>query len=453
MMFFYNIFRRRNKDVLMHSVYKNIVNQLMGMGDDKDILTDILLQLEKKKIFLDKYDALLYLLYNHPKPHLVNYLLCNEEIKMKRETVNSFPPNVWMDLSSVCDVQCRFCKYVHGFLPKKFVTLEQVKSIEWFKYIRLLNFSAGTGETILNPQFLDIFNFVRDNFPHLHLTFLTNGLALNEKILETIAGRLDALHISMNASNEEDYNKMMQTGNWSVFYKNMKNMKKILKNYNKPLISASFVMMRWNIKNAINYLEFAVEHGASIVLFHHYYTHYINDLHSNNPTILSRKFPRSQSLYYDKELSDKIFEKVEKRAQELGVRIQIPVPFNCKKVFINYGMRSKEKPSQNCSAPWTNMYLLWGFKSKREEITICCGMASDIGVYFDRDEIATEKGLKKIWNSPIICAYRRTVNGEKINPICKMCREVDRFNPDSPYPDQRDFYIFNNLPIPPHFKD
>lgn len=55
-------------------------------------------------------------------------------------------------------------------------------------------------------------------------------------------------------------------------------------------------------------------------------------------------------------------------------------------------------------------------------------------------------------NSDTIRAYRRTVNGKTVNPICKMCREVDRFDPASTYPDQRSFFQFNKLPIPPHFE-
>ena len=35
--------------------------------------------------------------------------------------------------------------------------------------------------------------------------------------LEALEGRLHELHISMNASNEEDYNQIIANGSWSLF--------------------------------------------------------------------------------------------------------------------------------------------------------------------------------------------------------------------------------------------
>jgi hypothetical protein len=98
------------------------------------------------------------------------------------------------------------------------------------------------------------------------------------------------------------------------------------------------------------------------------------------------------------------------------------------------------------------MFMLWGWKSRKEEITMCCGLASDTGIRFEWDEIFTKPGLGRVWNSPAMQAYRRTVNGNRINPICALCRKIDRFSPDAVYPDQRKFFVFNDLPIPPHFE-
>lgn len=88
------------------------------------------------------------------------------------------------------------------------------------------------------------------------------------------------------------------------------------------------------------------------------------------------------------------------------------------------------------------MFMLWGFKSKREEILMCCGLANDLGVYFKWEEMFTKTGFIQTWNSPTMQAYRRTVNGSKVNPICALCRKLDRFAPGSIYPDQRKFFEF-----------
>jgi MoaA/NifB/PqqE/SkfB family radical SAM enzyme len=435
-----------------HPPYAELLAELQALEGDVSRIAGRLADKERQGTLLDRHEALADLQTWHPAPHWVNYLLLMEEYRRGIDLVRSYPCYVWMDISSVCSVECRFCKYTHQHLPKKNVSLEHVQAIEWFPYVRLLNLTAGTAEAITNPQFIPIFDYLRDRFPHLHLSFLTNGRTLNERILRTIAGRLDQLHVSMNASSEEDYNHIIASGNWQQFSRNMRLMGQAFRGQKRPSVTASFVLTRSNIHRVVHHLEFATEHGASTVLFHHYYPHYVSDLHSADQEKLSEKFGYDESLYFHQGLSDHWLGQAEKRARELGVEAIIPPPFAAASQ-ISFGCRSAKAGPSDCVDPWTKLYLLWGFKSKREEVTICCGLASDLGVYFDRDEIATRAGLFKVRNSPTLRAYRRTVNGGRVNPICAMCRTVDRFAPDAVYPDQRSFFTFNDLPVPPHFQE
>lgn len=436
---------------LAHPPYVELAWALQGHGDDRATVEALLLDLERRGQRLDRSGALRALQQTHPHPHWVNYLLCMDEATRGLEEVTSYPPYVWMDISSICSVECRFCKYTHDQLPKRNLTLDEIRRIEWFKYVRVLNLTAGTAEAITNPQFVDIFEYLRDRHPHLHLSFLTNGRTLNEMILNAIAGRLDALHVSMNASSEEDYNRIIARGSWTQFSNNMRKMREILGAAARPTISASFVMLRWNLDRALAHLEFAVAHGASLVLFHHYYPHYVNDIHHERPERLLEKIGFEESLYFEKERADEMFTRVRARGRDLGVEVITP-PLSTESSHVAFGVRSLTPAPTDCFDPWTKMYLLWGFKSRREEITICCGLAADIGVYFDRDEVATSAGLMRVRNSPTLRAYRRTVNGARVNPICEQCRKVDRFAPDAVYPDQRTFFEFNGLPLPPHFQ-
>jgi len=435
---------------LRHPPYVDVCRELQGHGDDPMTIGTILSDLERRGVRGDRYDALRALTAAHPRPHWANYFLCMEEARRGVDLVSSYPPFVWMDVSSICSVECRFCKYTHDQLPKRNVTLDEIQRIEWFKYVRNLNLTAGTAEAITNPQFVDIFDYLRRTHEHLHLSFLTNGRTLNARILDAIVGRLDALHVSMNASNEADYDRIIAKGNWRQFSTNMRHMRDRLKGATRPNVSASFVKLRWNLDRAVQDLEFAADHGASFVMFHHYYPHYVNDIHHDRPERLAEKFGFEDSLYFDRERSDEVFARVRDRAQQLGVEVATPPPFGGRH-HLAFGVRSLTPPPDDCVDPWTKMYFLWGFKSRREEITICCGLAADIGVYFDRAEIATSEGLMKVRNSPTLRAYRRTVNGGRRNPICDQCRKIDRFAPDAVYPDQRTFFEFNDLPVPPHF--
>lgn len=436
-----------------HDVYLQLVDELHGIGgEDRDISAALFWELEQRGVRFDRYEALLHLMDTHPAPHWVNYKLCELEYDSGRDELKSYPPYLWMDISSVCSVECRFCKYTHEQLPVVNLTLDQIKRIEWLKYVKWLNLTAGTAEAITNPQFLPIFDYLRTTFPDMHIQFLTNGRTLNERVLNAIVGRLDKIHISMNASSREDYERIIASGNWNQFSSNMAAMKRIFAGASRPFVAASFVMLRSNVDSTIRNLEFAAEHGASEVYFHHFYGHYINDIHGVNQEVLDDKFKFEDSLYFDKDLSDRVFSRLDTRAKELGITVWAPPLFSDPDARILFGVRSRQPVPDSCRYPWTNMYLLWGFKSHREEVTICCGLASDIGVYFDRESLATREGFFEVRNSPTLRAYRRTVNGSHVNPICSLCRKVDRFAPDAVYPDQRTFFEFAGLPVPPHFR-
>jgi MoaA/NifB/PqqE/SkfB family radical SAM enzyme len=426
---------------------------LVARGEKTADIDPLLHEMEEAGHIVDRYQLLQSLMPVHPRPHQMNYLLGQEEYKRGVAEMTAYPAYVLMDISNICTVECRFCKYVHNHQDKRWLTLEEIKTIEWLRYPLYLNFTAGTAEALSNPQFVPIFDYISSTYPHLIFGLLTNGRTLNEKVLQALEGRLHELHVSMNASSEEDYNQIIANGSWSLFSKHMKLVKAMAKRSNKPWLQASFVKMRWNIDRALKDLEFAAEHGARKVLFHHYYPNYIQDLHGGDSKVLAEKFGPEQSLYLDREKSDAVFSQVMDRAKQLGVDVEVPPPFHAAKVQILWGARTLETPPRDCTYPWTHIFMLWGWKSKREEILMCCGLASDTGVYFNWEEIFTKAGLFKTWNSPTMQAYRRTVNGNKMNPICALCRKADRFNPSGVYVDQRKFFEFTNLPVPPHFKD
>ena len=145
-----------------HAPYVQLLAELKGLDGDVTPAAERFIELERHGTLLSRYDALVDLLDSHSAPHWANYLLVMEEYKGSIDEVRSYPCYVWMDISSICSVECRFCKYTHEHLPRKSVSLEKVQAIEWLKYVRLLNLTAGTAEAITNPQFIDIFDQIND---------------------------------------------------------------------------------------------------------------------------------------------------------------------------------------------------------------------------------------------------------------------------------------------------
>jgi MoaA/NifB/PqqE/SkfB family radical SAM enzyme len=440
---------------LKNSVYRELLQELWQRGDDGVWLADELLRLENDGKLLDRYAALKHLLGAAPNPNHINALLCQWEIDRGMDTLSSFPLEMGLALTNRCNIRCRFCKYREGLLPQDFLTLGDIKRIEWFKYLSGFALNSSTAEPLVNPEFIPIFNYIREGFPHLNLSMFTNAVGLSEAVVHALAGRLDYLHISMNASNEADYNRVIERGSWRRFSSNMKTMARILKRHRRPLINASFVMIRSNIERAVEFVEYAAAHGAYRVALNHYIYGFNESCYgydaSEKPN--PEKLDKTESLYYDKPRSDEFFSRALERGRQLGIEVDIPLPFSSPEKWINFTNRSAVSPPEKCLAPWTFMALRWGDLSLRPEVWICCGSALDTGIYYDRKEAFSADGLLRIRNCPELRAFRRTVNPPTVNPVCANCRSVDRFEPGTDYPpDQRGFYEYNGLPLPEHLR-
>ncbi|MBF0565442.1 MAG: radical SAM protein [Nitrospirae bacterium] len=477
---------------LRHPVYVKLLGELWQKGDDDAWLAGEFRRLEEDGRFLDRYATLTHLLEIHPYPHHVNALLCTWEMENSIETVRSFPINLGMDITNMCNVRCRFCKYTDGLFPADTVTLAYVRRIEWFRYLSGFGFGGGTAESLVNPGFVDIFNYIREGFPHLYINIFTNGVALTPEVLHVLAGRLDHLHVSMNASNEEDYGRVVARGNWKRFSANMKSMAEILRGHSRPVVTSSFVMIRSNVQRAVEFVEFAHAHGASRVTLNHYLSGINERYYGAETATMEEKLKKTDSLYYDRERANEYFAMALERGRELGIEVDVPVPFPSRKAYeapqahkesqispapqesraskahreqelqahreaplswITFANRSVSPPPAVCFAPWSHMFLRWGIRSVRPEVWFCCGSAVDTGIYYDKDEALSASGLLRIRNHPSLRAFRRTVNPPVVNPVCAHCRRVDRFDPDDDFPpDQGAFYDFNCLPMPDHLQ-
>jgi len=96
-------------------------------------------------------------------------------------------------LTNACDMNCPHC-YSRSYVKNK-VSIEECKLIlKAFPNVKEINF--GTGETYLNPDFLDVFRFYQEKGICLALT--TNGNTLNKMTDNEITTYLSDIDISLD---------------------------------------------------------------------------------------------------------------------------------------------------------------------------------------------------------------------------------------------------------------
>ncbi len=354
-------------------------------------------------------------------PHVTNQQLNELDCKLHSEELLSFPTFVGLNMTSTCNARCVFCSYQPSMLKQRdYITLEDIKKMTWLKYVKDFAIWGGIGDSLVNPEFLDCYRYLKNTFGHLRINLSTNGIRMNRELCDEFVGHLSSYNVSLNAARKETWEKLMRSKGFDNIcdtYAYLSRRKREL-GVEKPTLTLSMVLTKDNIEEAVEFAELAHRLGAETAT----YVHYVST------TLLgSRDLAQNESLYFAKEKADEWLEKAEKRCKELGLNITRPLPFHAQDTKICYGARTAETP-QPCADPWKTCYLTVDEEGQRQMIFCCSGFY--YAVTYDKSDLGEEE-FKRVWNHPAAQYFRRTVNKKGVNPICSYCQSVDRFDPQN----------------------
>ena len=364
-------------------------------------------------------DLLLQKMPTAQNGHIINADLNSIECREKRESLNSFPPVVGLNMTSRCNARCVFCSIQpERQKHKDSLTLDDVKKMIWLRYVSRLFVWGGIGDSLVNKDFLPIVRYLRETYPHLQLELSTNGIQLNEEVCQTLADNFTLFNVSLNAATREMWESQMRSKGFDNVCANITRLAELRPTKGSPYIRLSMVLNKANVDEAVPFVELAHRLGADGVVFVHYV-----------PTTLvgHRDLNANQSLYLDKDYSDVVLEKAAARAEALGLAYTGPTLFNKKSDYIHFGARAMTPPPM-CFDPWSTCYLTVDEDGNRQMIFCCSGFYYSIG--YDKASL-DEDSFRKLWNHPTARYFRRTVNCKGENPICTYCSTVDRFCPDN----------------------
>jgi MoaA/NifB/PqqE/SkfB family radical SAM enzyme len=353
------------------------------------------------------------------KPAAFNERLNDIERQLGREELSAFPTLVGLNMTSTCNAHCVFCSYQPSMLKNRdAVTLDDMKKMTWLKYVKEFAIWGGIGDSLVNPQFLDCYRYLKTTFPHLAVTCYTNGIRLSREICDEFAGSLAQLNVSLNAARKETWKKLMRSKGFDNIceqyaYLSQRRRELGVKN---PSLALSMVLTRDNVEETVEFAELAHRLGADTVTFVHYVS---------STLVGSRDLHKEGSLYYEKQKADAWLDRAACRCYELGLQINRPLPFAAESTQIQYGARIQHDPPP-CHDPWKSCYLTVDEEGQRQMIFCCSGFY--YGVKYDKSDLSEEK-FREIWNHPIARYFRRTANKKGANSICAYCQSVDRFDP------------------------
>jgi len=357
-------------------------------------------------------------------PAMLNEVLNKYEIRRGCDRLYSFPPNVSLCMTTTCNARCSFCVYDPAdsrYNLGDAISIEQLSRMDWLKYVKTFAIWGGLGDSLIAPDFLKCFRWLRETHPHIKIGLTTNGQTLTREICEAFAEGLYEFNVSLNAATRETRERLMRTRHFEhicEMYRYLADLKQRRRSAT-PRMLISMVVTRGNMHEAPAFVDLAKSLGAEQVTFAPYITLALDGKRELDPT---------ESPYFDRENADLFFDAAEARGEKLGMAVIRPLPFRHKDPNISFGTRSLTKSDDLCSTPWTMCSLGVDQDGRRQMIFCCSGFNYEI--YYDKNNLATD-GFMEIWNGPVARFFRRTARGVGINPVCSYCKTIDRFDPDN----------------------
>ncbi|WP_157633801.1 radical SAM protein [Thioflavicoccus mobilis] len=351
-------------------------------------------------------------------PNYWNRQLNRFERTLGLEELLSYPPDVAVNLTSVCNARCSFCNY--GAVKARaepFLGPDDIASLDWLRYVDKLGLGGGIGDPLALRGFPELFRRLVERHPHLHTRVITNGIALSSQLAELFAGRLDRLRVSLNAASAESWQRIMGVNGFDKVIEGLRALRAAKRRLRtaKPEVSLLIVVHRGSLEELVVFVELAHELGADEVHVSHF-----------RPGIMAQcDLPLSESLYYDRERCDRWLKRARRRAGELGLRFDAP-PLFAEAVGCYEACRSHRVPDP-CGAPWSQCFLVVDGDGRRQLSHCCVDIDTRIG--YGREELRGD-GMIRLWNHPTLRHFRRTLATGQLSPVCRYCYRCDGENPD-----------------------
>ena len=167
-------------------------------------------------VTFDEKDILRYLIHRY-----------RYEIYPQKKVIDSFPPYLQIEPSSICNYRCVFCFMTDKTLTDKKNGFMGTMNLDLFK--KVIDSAEGNvefislasrGEPLANKEIDKMLNYTVGKF--LNLKINTNASLINEKKVHAIlSGGVKTLVISADAADEEKYKKLRVNGNLHRVLKNL----------------------------------------------------------------------------------------------------------------------------------------------------------------------------------------------------------------------------------------
>lgn len=117
-------------------------------------------------------------------------------------------------VTNACNAKCRYCGVRLSFGPEREHMMEKSWLFDLCRpiYSKIKYLLLTGGDPLITPHSYEFVKFISEEYPHITTMLESNGIAFDERMQELAARSLCRVHVSMNASTAELYEKSCWEG-------------------------------------------------------------------------------------------------------------------------------------------------------------------------------------------------------------------------------------------------
>ncbi len=400
------------------SIFRQLKNAgyTNSLGLSFEVIPSCDYNMNYKGILEDLHNIAIRLAENLPDsetPAPYNTIINKIETIRQDEILLSYPQFVSFALTTFCNAKCITCS-----TPSKHryaLSMQDVINMSFLKYAKQIQFNYGISDPLAHPDACRIVEYVNTTHKTQSITMITNGIGLTkEGTVEHIARNLTSISISLNATNEHEWEKIFRVKGtyYQKIVDSISALCKLRSSAGNRLNSVSLTMIAF--EDSLKYIKEFVKKAHDLGVDH---IGVIDYMPSNDRKAVSHY--NHKNYYY----------KCKKEAMELAESLNINISgaplFGEKYVIYGYG-RKKYDPDliYHCSEPWSSLYLLQNPDSIVH--SPCCAAPS---LYDQKFPMSDEIFKEKIWNHARYRYFRRAVAQGYRDPTCWLCNRSSSADP------------------------
>lgn len=194
-----------------------------------------------------------------------NFRFIPEKVSFKTKQTK-YPELVCIGADEECNCNCIICR--PDIIRLKEEELSEYREKIEKIYLPIMKDAkqvtlTPTGDPFGSRNTRELIKAIIKKYPHIKFNLMTNGILCDKYNLDELGltGRINHVMVSLHASNEEIYNRVVKNGNFNKVKENLSYLKSLKDNRKIKSVALAFVVNVENFENIPDFIEFAKSYG------------------------------------------------------------------------------------------------------------------------------------------------------------------------------------------------